>query len=132
MSKIIKSYGFSFLSVPLFQKGSVKMVYDAQGTIRGIAPPAKVAETTGVLSSDGVVEANEHGAIILRVELLIDHFQGPFRTMSDVAIANVFPIDANVEPAVRQMTFPFLKVDSLAWAESGRTSFNALFSIIEL
>ena len=108
------------------------MVYDGQGTIRGIAPPAQAAETTGVLSSDGVVEANEHGAIILRVELLSDHFQGPFRIMSDVAIANVFPIDANVEPAVRQMTFPFLKVDSLAWAESGRSSLNALFSTIEL
>ncbi|KAF8969197.1 hypothetical protein BDZ97DRAFT_1964191 [Flammula alnicola] len=97
---------------------SVKMTSRDVDIVRGIAPPAKVAETTG-LSADGIVTANENGAIVLRVEMLGNEFQGPFRIMSEVAIANVFPNDTNVEPAVREMSFPFLKVDTLPWASSG-------------
>jgi hypothetical protein len=98
--------------------GSVKLTSKGVDFVRGIAPPAKVAESTG-LSADGIVTANENGAIVLRVEVLEDKLQGPFRIMSEVAIANVFPNDTNVEPAVREMNFPFLKVDTLPWASSG-------------
>ncbi|KAF9473550.1 hypothetical protein BDN70DRAFT_964836 [Pholiota conissans] len=99
--------------------GSVRMASNGTDIIRRIAPPSKVAETTAVLSSNGMVTATENGAIVLRVEIVHGELQGPFHIMSDVVIANVFPNDTNVESAVRQMSFPFLKVDTLPWASNG-------------
>jgi aldos-2-ulose dehydratase len=99
--------------------GTVEMTYQNRTVVRGVAPPAHAADTTAILSSDGCVKAGSGGAVVLRVEVLSDHVQGPFRVMSDVAVANVFPVDTNVDPEVRRMNFPFNKVDTLAWAQSG-------------
>jgi len=99
--------------------GSVKMTYHSTEVVRGIAPPAHAADTTAILSQDGQVTGGDTGAVVLLVETLHDQFQGPFRIMSDVSIANNFPDNKHVDPAVREMEFPFLKVDTLDWASSG-------------
>ena len=100
---------------------AVKVIYGdvtIGGMRRGIAPPARSSDTTG-LSEDGKVTALGKGAIVLRVEVLGDQLQGPFRIMSDVAVTNSFPVNPDVDQSVRDLDFPFNKVSSLAWASSG-------------
>lgn len=88
---------------------------------RGIAAPAKKEATSLILSIDGQVTAGKDGAVFIRVEPLGGEFQGPYSAMSEVAINNVFPYAPHVPANVRAMEFPFLKVDTLGWASSGRT-----------
>lgn len=84
---------------------------------RSIAPAAKDIASTHILSDDRVVTAGEDGTIFLLVEPLKDHFQGPYKTMSQVTTQNVFPTTAPAN--VRAMEFPFVKVETLDWASSG-------------
>jgi len=113
--------------INLHQKDSAKVIYgsiemqgpDGKIVTRIIAPPAKKAETTQILSEDGVVKAGSEGAVFLRVEPLHDQFQGPYTTMSQVSTQNVFPWTPHVPADVVAMEFPFLKVETLPWADSG-------------
>lgn len=89
---------------------------------RGIAAPAKKEASTHILSEDGSVTAGGDGAVFIYVELLKDEFQGPYKTMSEVTTTNVFPDAPEVPAAVRVMEFPFVKVDTLPWANSGPDS----------
>lgn len=106
-------------------RDAVKVIYgdvSIGGVQRRIAPPVQAADTTA-LAEDGKVIASDKGAVVLRVEVLSDHVQGPFRVMSDVAVTNSFPVSPDVDQAVRDLDFPFNKVSSLAWASSGCGSY---------
>lgn len=97
--------------------GSITMQVNGVTVTRSIAPAAKDIASTHILSDDRVVTAGEDGTIFLLVEPLKDHFQGPYKTMSQVTTQNVFPTTAPAN--VRAMEFPFVKVETLDWASSG-------------
>ncbi|EJD34921.1 hypothetical protein AURDEDRAFT_154969 [Auricularia subglabra TFB-10046 SS5] len=84
---------------------------------RGLAPERHKAATTQILSKDGTVTAGSAGAVFMRLEYLSDHFQGPYRTMADLPIANAFPNSVPLD--IQALQFPFIKVDQLPWASSG-------------
>lgn len=69
-------------------------------------------------SMDGSLTAGPKGAVIVRIEKIRNSFQGPFTSMSQLPTANVFP--PSVPQDVRDLTFPFNKVDTLSWGQSGR------------
>jgi hypothetical protein len=93
---------------------------------RGLAPERHRAATTAVVSSDGTVQAGETGAVFLRMEYLSDHFQGPYRTMEQLPIVNVFPPSVPLD--VQALQFPFIKVDKLPWAKNGSTYLLPIFT----
>lgn len=100
--------------------GEIQMTDDRGVTrTRTIAPAAKKADTTMIISVDGSIRAGKDGAIFLRVGILDNVSQGPYQTMDEVTTKNLFPNEPHVEPAVRKMDFPFLKVDTLDWANEG-------------
>lgn len=84
---------------------------------RGLAPDRRTAATTQICASDGIVKAGVEGAVFMRLEYLADHVQGPYRTMADLPIANVFPNSVPLD--VQALEFPFIKVDQLPWASNG-------------
>lgn len=90
--------------------------------VRTIATAAKDTATTLIVSHDGHVTAGKDGAVFLRLEELPSESQGPFTTMGEVTTTNQFPRTAHVGADVRLMEFPFLKVETLDWATSGRES----------
>ncbi|KAH9885080.1 hypothetical protein C8Q73DRAFT_718341 [Cubamyces lactineus] len=114
---------------------------DSQGVSvhRGLAPDRHKAATTQIISQDGALTAGPSGAVFLRMEYLSGASQGPFRTMKDLPIANIFPQAASVsqqsqappvdhdvpgigiiDPDVNAMKFAFAKVETLDWASSGK------------
>ncbi|EJD41029.1 hypothetical protein AURDEDRAFT_169814 [Auricularia subglabra TFB-10046 SS5] len=84
---------------------------------RGLAPDRRTTATTQILSSDGIIKAGAEGAAFMRLEYLADHVQGPYRTMADLPITNIFPNSAPLD--VQALQFPFIKVDQLPWASNG-------------
>jgi len=99
--------------------GSIHMKDGANHITRTIACDAKDIATTRIISKDGTVTAGENGAVFLHVEVLTNEYQGPYRSMSQVGVTNVFPSEPEVPAEVRAMDFPFVKVQDLAWASSG-------------
>ncbi|KIJ62442.1 hypothetical protein HYDPIDRAFT_169112 [Hydnomerulius pinastri MD-312] len=108
-------------TVPFECYGGVKIIYGtitlANGTSRGVAPPANTVSTT---QSQGRIQAGEEGAVIILVEPAHNELQGPFSTMSMISegTKNVFPQTSDVPADVRAMTFPFIKVEELPWPNS--------------
>ncbi|KAL0575873.1 hypothetical protein V5O48_006095 [Marasmius crinis-equi] len=72
--------------------------YDMERTL---APERHRAANTAILSPDGSVKVGSDGAVFLRMEHIDGHSQGPFRTMSDLPIANVFPSSVPPEDGFR-------------------------------
>lgn len=83
---------------------------------RGLAPPAKTTHTTHVPSS---ITAGQEGVVLIHLEVLSDHLQGPYSKMSDVSSLNILPNTPNVDPGARRLSLPFVKVDTLPRANSG-------------
>ncbi|KAF7984115.1 hypothetical protein HWV62_16736 [Athelia sp. TMB] len=112
-------------SMKLGNNDGAKVIYgtiemkDANGkiTIRGIAPAAKEIGTSRILSPDGYISAGDKGAVFILVEAMRDHFQGPYRAMSEIPTTNQFPRSPQIPSNVRAMNLPFILVDDLAWAQ---------------
>lgn len=93
---------------------------DSQNDYWRIAPPARTAKTTTV-SDQEQVTAGDLGAVF--VVLSRDgSFQGPFTNMNQVKSTNILPRWSSIPEEVLKMKFPFIKVEDLAWAGSGRMS----------
>ncbi|KAI8970759.1 hypothetical protein BD414DRAFT_427330 [Trametes punicea] len=106
-------------------KDGIKVMYgeiimkDLDGNVlrRGLAPPPHEAATTQLLSPDGTLTAGSSGAVFMQLEHLSTHYQGPYHTMAELPIANVFP--ASAPDDVRGLDFQFIKCEKLPWASSG-------------
>lgn len=93
---------------------------DSQNDYWRIAPAARTAKKTTV-SDQEQVTAGDLGAVF--VILSPDgSSQGPFSNMSQVKSTNILPPLPSFPKEVLDMKFPFVKVEDLAWASSGRTS----------
>lgn len=95
---------------------------DGQKVTRNLAPDRHQAASTKILSVDGVIQAGADGAVIFRMEHLSNLSHGPFRTMSELPITNVFPKSAPSD--VQALPFPFIKVDKLPWAQNADVNWD--------
>ncbi|KAG6892258.1 hypothetical protein C0992_001211, partial [Termitomyces sp. T32_za158] len=95
-----------------------EITYSSNGSFvtRGIAPAAKTTETTLVPQ---IIQSGNNGAVFLRLEVLEGHFQGPYSTMSEVTSFNDLPDNEHVSPDARAASLPFVKVETLDWANNG-------------
>lgn len=91
------------------------------GTVvkRGLAPDAQKPGDTHVFP--GMVTAGDNGAVVVVVVPIGGEFQGPFVTMSQISSNSAMPVSDNISSEVASMSFPFIRVDQLPWAQTGRT-----------
>ncbi|KAI8970758.1 hypothetical protein BD414DRAFT_233610 [Trametes punicea] len=91
---------------------------DRNDVRRGVAPDPYTATSTGLVDSEGSITAGPAGTVVMQLEYLSGQSQGPFHTMAELPIANVFPSSAPSD--VRELEFGFVKCEELPWASSGK------------
>ncbi|KAJ7107338.1 hypothetical protein C8R44DRAFT_637345 [Mycena epipterygia] len=98
--------------------GSIEMITpDNTVVTRTIAPPTKETAPTHPLSIDGTVTAGNDGAVLILVEDLDGHSQGPYHTMDQITTTNLLRQSPHVPTNVKAMEFPFVKVEDLPWGD---------------
>ncbi|KAI0084960.1 hypothetical protein BDY19DRAFT_987261 [Irpex rosettiformis] len=107
--------------------GAVKVIYgnltildphSGQSEIRGVAPAAHTHHTT-VIAPFAKITAGEHGTVFMSVQILDNHSQGPFTTMSQVVTENSLPRREGVSDEARDVKIPFIRVDRTNWGMEG-------------
>ncbi|KAI0031185.1 hypothetical protein K488DRAFT_79220 [Vararia minispora EC-137] len=91
---------------------------------RGISPPAKEVGQTRVTLGATVTASRKTGAVFVAVSQIKDAFQGPFTAMSQIFSSSAMPHTDTISQDAASSTFPFVRVDQLAWANGNFDDFE--------